>query len=332
MSQTAYVGTTPTITDTIVNGNGQSVDLTGATVTWVYRPIDMSAPAVSIAATPDPDQVANEGVVSVTLGSPIMDAAAQWAWWWHVDFANSALLDTDNFLLTVQTHGPTPGITPYITPGLFRRLTRVRLSKLGIEPGGGDELLQEEIDRAAAYVEIVTGQPATSADLPVLATNIANGSALSDGVVRPTIRQAIQMRTEQVTYQSQRSYLEDATDDVVGSFSVGGYSQSKSDPNRRGEQRQLNSWQALSNVLWLLMTPDRYWWWVVFLSGDAHLMEGVAYGFENAIQPGWVEGWGYGFGIADSLIAGGYGSQVGIGGWQGNLGGLPGGIFPLLED
>lgn len=345
MTATAFVGNTPTITDTITDGIGRVVDLTGATVTWVYRPVDMSAPSVAVPATPDPDQVTNKGVVRVTLGTPIMDAPGKWAWWWHVAFANSAVLDTDNFVFEVVTHGPTPGTTPYMTTGLFRKLTRVRQSRLGIAAGqdNAEEFLQTEIERAAAYVEIVTGQPATSADMPVLATNVEGGTSLTDGAVATMIRQAIQMRTEQVTFQAQNAYVDDATDDVIGSLSVGGYSQSKSDPARRGEQRQLNSWQALSNVLWLLMTPERYWWWVVFLSGDPHLMIGPSYSFENTLQPGWIDGWGYGFGAADFLIAqtgglmgglagGLLGSGVGIGGWQGSLGGLPGGVFPLEVD
>lgn len=335
MTQTAYVGTTPFISDVILDAEGRTVPLTGATVTFVYRPFDQSAPAVSIAATIDPDQVGNPGGVSVQLASPIMDAASKWVFWWHVIFANATILDTGNDDLAVITHGPGPGSSPYLTPAAFRRITRVKLSKLGIQAGVGDELLQEEIDRAAAYVEFVTGQPATSRDLPVATTSIENGSpTMTSTATQMLIRQAIQMRTEQVTYQSQRSYLEDATDDVISSFSVGGYSQSKTDVGRRGEQRQLNSWSALSNVLWLLMTPERYGWWVIFLSGDAHLMLGAGYGFESTLQPSWIDGWGYGFGAADLLIAstGLLAGGQGVGGYGLGYGGLGVDPYPLPTD
>lgn len=330
--QPVYVGTTPTLTDTILDEEGRAVDLTGATVTLVYRPQDSSTPAVSISATPDPDQVTNMGLVTVLLGSPFMDAATTWVCWWHVVFANSALLDTDNFEVFVITHGPSDSPMPYITPSLFRALTRVKQSRLGIAVGqpNADLLLQTELTRSAAYVEFVTGQPAMDSTKPVLAT--FNGLA-TDAWVTTLVGQAIQMRTEQITFQAQHSYVDDATDDVVSSFTVGGYSQSKNDAARRGEERQLNSWGALADILWGLMTLDRYYYWIAFLSGDNDLMIGATYSFENTFEPGSIGPWGgFGFGLADNLIALEYGSQIGIGGWQGYLGGLPGGILPLPVD
>lgn len=327
--QRTYVGTTPTISDTILNSQDRTINLTGATVTFVYRPEDLSSPEVSVSAVVDPDQVNNEGQVSATLGSPIMDAPADWVWWWHVVFSNATILDTGNNVLLVETHGPGSGATPYITAPLFRRLTRVKQTRLGIADGQqfADEFLQTEIDRAAAYIEFVTGQPATSADLAPLPTYIANGG-ISAGAMTSMLSQAIQMRTEQVTFQAQNAYVDDASDDVVTSFSVGGYSQSKSDPTRRGEEKSLNSWDALTKLLWLLMTPDRYAFWIVFLSSDPTLALGAGYGFENTFQPEIFDGWGYGFGYADAYLAG---NILGTG-WAGGLGGTPGGIWPLMVD
>lgn len=333
-SKRAYVGTTPTLTDVIVDENGNTVDLTGATVTLVYRPSDLSSPQASVAATPDADQVANEGGVFAVLGSPIMDAPGDWEMWWHVEFNDLAgtVLDTDNFEIQIVTHGP--GTTPYLTASLFRRLTRVKQSRLGIAQNNtnqpyADEFLQTEIDRAAVYVEFVTGQPATDSEAAVLDTM---AGTVSPGATQTLIGQAIQMRTEQVLFQSQNSYLDDASDDVVSSFSVGGYSQSKNDSARRGEEKQLNSWQSFANVLWLLMTPDRYYFWEMFLSSDPTAGIPGTYSFENTIQPEWVDGWGYAYGGADFLIGGMYGTGIGTGGWQGGYGGLPGGLAPLPVD
>lgn len=331
--QPVYAGTTPTLTDTILNEEGGTVNLTGATVTLVYRPIDSATPEVSLTATPNADQVNFEGDVMITLGSPTMDVPVDWVCWWHVVASNGAELDTDNFILPVISHGPGvgSGATPYITPALFRRLTRVKQSRLGIAVGqpNADQLLETELGRAAAYVEFVTGQPAGDSTLPLLGTM---NLTLSTNSLASLVGQAIQMRTEQVTFQSQNSYVDDASDDVVNTFSVGGYSQSKSDPTRRGEEKTLNTWQALASILWACMTPDRYYFWQVFLSSDPDIGLGAQYSFENTFEPGLIDaaGWGYGFGGADFAL-GLYG-QVGIGGWQGGLGGLPGGVFPLPVD
>lgn len=331
--QPVYVGTTPTLSDTIVDGNGNAVDLTGSTVTLVYRPLDSSTPAISLTGTPNADQANFQGGVTIVLGSPFMDAATEWVCWWHVVFANSAELDTDNFVVPVITHGPGSGSTPYITPALFRRLTRVKQTRLGIAAGqpNADLLLETELNRAAAYVEFVTGQPAGDSTMTLLGTMNAT---LTTNSLASLVGQAIQMRTEQVTFQSQNGYVDDASDDVVNTFSVGGYSQSKSDPTRRGEEKTLNSWQALANVLWACMTPDRYYFWQVFLSADPDVGLGAEYSFENTFEPGYLAGAfaGFGFGAADGLLALEFGAGAGGTGWQGGLGGLPGGIFPLPVD
>lgn len=212
-------------------------------------------------------------------------------------------------------------MTAYLNMTDFRTLTRVKQSKLGVlstQPNA-DLLLQTELDRAAAYVEFVTGQPAMDSDTDVLETN---SGALSPTAMPTMLRQAIQMRTEQVLFQAQNGYVDDASDDVVSSLSVGGFSQSKFQPSK---DRRLNSWNALGDLLWLLMTPDRYSWWVAFLSGDAELMIGPAWGIEQTLQQtaGPQGGWGF-WGVADYAWAGS--------GWLGWGGGLPNDIFPLPVD
>lgn len=334
--QPQYVGTTPTLTDTILDANGQAVDLTGATVTLDYRPPDSSSPIVGLTATPNADQVNFMGVVTIVLGGAFMSAPQDWVCWWHVVFSGGADLETDNFIIPVITHGPGGGSdNPYLTSSQFRALTRVKQSRLGIAWGqpNAELLLQTELTRAAAYVEFVTGQPAMDTTMTLQATMSAT---LSTASLSSLLMQAIQMRTEQVTFQSQNSYVDDATDDVVTTFSVGGYSQSKTDPTRRGEEKSLNTWQALANVLWACMTPDRFYFWEAFLSSDPTIGFGAQYSFENTFEPsagmlGFLGGaWGYGFGGADELLQIEVGA--GIGGWQGGLGGLPGGIFPLPVD
>lgn len=200
--------------------------------------------------------------------------------------------------------------TPYFTLTTFRELTRVRQAKLGIAPAGTqtDGLLQTELDRAAAYVQMVTGQPATDKDLPIIPP--ALDASLTAGVLQPLIGQAIQMRTEQVAFQSQNGYVDDASDDVVTSLSVGSFSQTKT---RTGKNDQkLNSWDALASLLWMLMTPDRYDYWVVALGMDAAKMLAPWWNYENAVWPP--------YGYAD----------IERGGWDWSYGGgLPYDILPL---
>lgn len=214
-------------------------------------------------------------------------------------------------------------MTAYMDNDLFRTLTRVKQSKLGVAVGqpNAETLLETELARASIYVQFVTGQPALDADLEPLQTSA--GDMPAEGV-RTLLRQAIQMRTEQVTFQAQNGYVDDASDDVVTSLSVGSFSQSKAQPVR-GAKPRLNSWEALTDILWLLMTPDRYAWWVAFLSGDAALQLGPQWGIEQSIHPdaGPLGGWSY-FGIADYALAGS--------GWQGGGGFGPGDIFPLPVD
>lgn len=327
--QPVFVGTTPALTDVLLDDDGGAIDLTGATVTLMARPVDSATPLLSMTATPDADQVTNRGRVMLVLGSPIMDAPLDYSCWWHAVLGNGTILDTGNFLLPVVTHGPGAGegSIPYLTASLFLRLTRVKQSRLGLSSTNpnANEFLQVELDRAAVYIEFVTGQPATDSTQPVLPTASGTYSTTSMATL---IRQVIQMRAEQTLFQSQHGYLDDATDDVVTSLSVGSFSQSKSDSARRGEQKQLNSWQALSNLLWMLMTPGQFGYWEALLSSDPTLAIGPMYTYENVIQapydgPSYGFGFGgYGFGAADLALANIYG-----GGW-----GRPTDVLPLLVD
>ena len=104
-----YVGTTPVVSDVILDQDGAPVTLTGATVTFRLRPDDASTPVQSLSGTPDPDQVAHKGKVTLQLGSPQMDARADFTTWWHVVFPTGAVLETDSNGLVVLTHDPVVG-------------------------------------------------------------------------------------------------------------------------------------------------------------------------------------------------------------------------------
>jgi hypothetical protein len=108
-------------------------------------------------------------------------------------------------------------------------------------PAGNDpDPLQFIVDQSVAYVTLVTGR---SYDDTVPA------------LIVPLMNQAARMRTEQVVMQSRADTVETAGDiDMVSSFTAGSYSETRKDTERRGEQRSLNPWPALNDLLWLLMT------------------------------------------------------------------------------
>lgn len=115
-----------------------------------------------------------------------------------------------------------------------------------------DSDLQRVLDQAISYVEFVTGRRAD----PSLPSEL-------EGLMR----QALQMRTEQVVYQAQADAIETASDDTLQSFSAGGYSETRHDATRRGESKMLNPWQALNDILWMLMTDDKLDYWNYRLAG-----------------------------------------------------------------
>lgn len=158
-------------------------------------------------------------------------------------------------------------------------LSKVDFGVLGYSVDDGT--LQAIVDQADAYVEWVTGQTLDS--------------AMPSGLVA-IAEQAVRMRTEQIAFQAQEDYIEGATDETIQSFSAGSYSETRRDPTRRGEQKMLNAWQALTDILWMLMTPDKYDYWLSFLSGvhaPAFEVTEVAWsssgGFVSADVPWLVE-------------------------------------------
>lgn len=73
--------------------------------------------------------------------------------------------------------------------------------------------------------------------------------------LEPIATQLVVMRTEQIALRQQEDYVEGANDDIIGSFSAGGYSETKHDPNRRGESRTINSNPSIAELLWMMLSP-----------------------------------------------------------------------------
>jgi hypothetical protein len=150
-----------------------------------------------------------------------------------------------------------------------------------------DAKLENVIDRAVGYITSVTGIALADAEAAILwyQPNATNVAAL--------MQQAIQMRVEQIIMQGRRDYVESAAqNEVIQSFSAGLYSESRRDPRRPEKSRSINTWPALDELLWMLMSPDMYGYWLGYVSGEATAdwsVVGVDWNPYTALQ--WFEPW-----------------------------------------
>jgi hypothetical protein len=75
--------------------------------------------------------------------------------------------------------------------------------------------------------------------------------------------------SQQLAMQATPEYLETLSDfDHIQSFSAGPYSETRRSPGDAMKARMLNAWPWLSDLLWRMLTPDQYDYWISFFSGD----------------------------------------------------------------
>lgn len=116
---------------------------------------------------------------------------------------------------------------------------------------------------AVGYVTWITGRYFSDFGYP---QGIDGAEPIAaEPVLTRGLRRAVRMRAEQLAKQDQPGYIDTATDDLIASFSAGPYSESRRDPTRRGEQRILNMWPGLNDLLWQLMTEERFEYWRLIL-------------------------------------------------------------------
>lgn len=122
--------------------------------------------------------------------------------------------------------------------------------------GYDDNDMDRMVARAIAYVEQWTWRiPLT--DVP-------------DGLV-PIAQQAVQLRVEQLAVTGTESATtQQTTDDGIQSFTVPGYSETRFDrgSSSSSSKAMRNEWDALWELLWLLMTPEAREAWIAQSSGE----------------------------------------------------------------
>lgn len=83
----------------------------------------------------------------------------------------------------------------------------------------------------------------------------------------PLVQQAVKGMAELTSYQDSPEYIETLADfDLIQSFSAGPYSETRRSPGDAMKARLLVAWPWLSDMLWNLLTPEKYDYWTAFFS------------------------------------------------------------------
>lgn len=144
---------------------------------------------------------------------------------------------------------------------LIRAVSDLDFARYGYgDDATGNVRLGVQLERAEAYISYVTGR------------TYAQPQTDQWPLVKTTMDQAVQMRTEQVVLSLAADQLDTVADiDLITSFSAGSYTESRKDPDASAKQRVLNPWRALDDILWILLglfpgetndvVSDRFDWW-----------------------------------------------------------------------
>jgi hypothetical protein len=135
------------------------------------------------------------------------------------------------------------------TPTQINEWSQVEFGELGYPD---DPSMQVLIDRAAAWIEWVTGQ--TYANMPTQFETIA--------------AQAVQYMVEDQAYQSQPENLETVGDFMlISSFSAGSYSETRRSLEELKKFGWLSADPRLNSLLWAMLTPEKRDDWTAWIQG-----------------------------------------------------------------
>jgi hypothetical protein len=120
-----------------------------------------------------------------------------------------------------------------------------------------DAKLQVYVDRAAAEVIDITGRVLGGLD------------TTDDPNLIPLVQLAIQIRTEMLVHQAQPDYVETLADfDLISGFSAGPYSETRRGVGDAVAAKVLSANPMLHDLLFNLLTEDKYDDYILFLSGQ----------------------------------------------------------------
>lgn len=112
--------------------------------------------------------------------------------------------------------------------------------------------------------------------------------------LEPLVQRAVQGLAEMTVYQESEDYLDTISDfDLIQNFSAGPYSETRRNPADMVKARLIVPWPWLSALLWQLLTPDKYDYWVAFFSGQvapAFAVQEVDWSGHDLVDPAYL--WG----------------------------------------
>jgi hypothetical protein len=182
-------------------------------------------------------------------------------------------------------------------------------ANLGFAPpadGDPDTALQKRVDWAKAYIEATTWRPFSTIQPPDVGGNLPTVEEDAPIDLVGVAEQALMLGVLQAIARQSKAYITATVlQDYIQSFTAGSYSETRSSSENvirsRGgsvENPLVNSWRELSDLLYLLMTPDSYDYWRYRLTGITAPAAGYIaqdFGFEHEPRPAiWgpgIESW-----------------------------------------
>jgi hypothetical protein len=171
--------------------------------------------------------------------------------------------------------------------------------------------LDKRVEWAVGYVEGTTWRPITTVVPPDQPGNLPMVESGAQINLVPIAEQAIMLATlQQIAQQSKGYFTATVLQDYLQSFTAGSYSETRSSAQTvlrsRGsvENPLVNEWRPLSDLLYVLMTPDAYDYWRFRLTGVnppaggfiSQDWGGVAPGPRPAVWGPGIESWPVGGG------------------------------------
>lgn len=150
-----------------------------------------------------------------------------------------------------------------VTPADIRRWSKVPFDDLigPVDEATGEDPLQEEVDRSAALIQLITGWFYDADHLPPASMFTNNPTIwVVPTVYEPMLRKAVQMAVEWESFRMQPEAIESVIDfDTVQSFTTRSYSEVRRDhtgaTTLSGLQEQVHPWPALAKLLAGFMNP-----------------------------------------------------------------------------
>lgn len=136
----------------------------------------------------------------------------------------------------------------------IRSWSKLDFGTLGYADGSPDPL-DELLARGAALFTEITG--------------LKFGDTSITAEREPLVRQVIQRTVELMAVQSSQDIIETVGDFMlISSFSAGSYSESRRSLSELKDAKMIHADPTLNGLLWSLLTPDKYDWWMAYFTGE----------------------------------------------------------------